>query len=142
MCAIAIQKIDSATRLREAIVQLEIRQASEEKILKEEFHLACESVKPVNLIKNTLKQAVASVDLKENIVNTSLGLTAGYLSKKIFEGVSKSPLKKVLGSVLMFVITNLVVNNPGRIKSSGTNFLKIFRNKQGSPINGKEISKT
>jgi len=46
-------EINSATDLRAAILQLETRQAAEEKLLKENFHLAYESIKPINLIKNT-----------------------------------------------------------------------------------------
>ena len=138
----ALQKIISAASLREAINQLEARQANEGKILKDQFNLAYESIKPVNLIKNTFKQAAASVDLKENMLNTSLGLTTGYLSKIIFEGASNNPLKRLLGSALMFGITNLVAKNPGTIKSLGTIFLKIIKKKQDSGTNVKPISET
>jgi hypothetical protein len=137
-----MQKINSAASLREAILQLESRQADEGKILKDQFHLAYESVKPVNLIKNTLKQAAASVDLKENLLNTSLGLTAGYLSKKLFESTSNSPFKKLFGSALMFAMTNLTAKNPEAIKSLGLKFLKIIRTRQDNRSNEKTISKT
>ena len=50
-----MQKTDLSAGLREAIVVLEKRQATEGKILKEQFMLAYESMKPINLIKNTFK---------------------------------------------------------------------------------------
>ena len=53
-----MQKINSATGLRVAILELESKQSNEAELLKEQFHLAYESVKPVSLIRNILKQAV------------------------------------------------------------------------------------
>ncbi|HEY6438123.1 MAG TPA: hypothetical protein VIY47_16145, partial [Ignavibacteriaceae bacterium] len=98
------------------------------------------SLKPLNLIKNTFKQATGSADLKENLLNTSVGLTAGYLSKIIFEGVSKNPLKKLLGSALMFGITNIVAKNPEPLKSLGLKFLKVIRSRPGAGVNGAVIA--
>lgn len=130
-----MQKINSETSLREAISQMENRQAFEGKMLREDFHLAYESVKPINLIKNTLKEAVHSQDLKDNIINTSLGLTAGYLSRMLFVGASAGPVKKILGAALLFGITNLVAKNPGVIKSVGRGILNLIRSKSGAKKN-------
>jgi len=126
-----MRKIDSETGLRDAILQLEIQRTKEGKILKEQFYLAVDSVKPINLIKNTFKEAVASRDLKYDIVNTSVGLTAGYLSKIVFTSVLKTPLTKLLGTALMFGITNLVARNPETVKSLGKGFIKMIRSKPG-----------
>ncbi|HEY6503714.1 MAG TPA: hypothetical protein VIZ28_07070 [Chitinophagaceae bacterium] len=135
-----MQKINTATSLRNAILELEMRQANEGKILKEQFHIAYESLKPLNLIKNTFKQAAGSVALKENLLNTSVGLTAGYLSKILFEGVSHNPLKKLLGSALMFGITNLVTKNPETLKSIGMKLLKVIRSRPSAHVNGTVIA--
>lgn len=131
-----MQKINSETSLREAIIQMENRQAFEGKLLRDDFHLAYESVKPINLIKNTLKEAVHSQDLKDNIINTSLGLTAGYLSRMLFVGASAGPVKKILGAALLFGITNLVAKNPEVIKSVGRGILNLIRSKSGAKKNG------
>ena len=131
-----MQKIKSAAGLREAILQLERKQAYEGKILKEQFHRANESIKPINLIISTFKEVAASRDLKNNIVNTSIGLTAGYLSKILFESVTKSPFKKLLSSALMFGITSIITKNPEAVKSLGKGFVKIIRRKSGNRVNG------
>jgi hypothetical protein len=129
-----MQKIYSENDLRAAILELEIRQHEEAKLLKEQFRLAYESVKPLNLIRSTLTDAVTSKDLKDNLVNTSVGLTAGYLSKAVFEGVTSSPLKKIFGTVLMFGIKNIVAKNPEAVKSVGRFFFKhILRKKEHIP---------
>jgi hypothetical protein len=120
-----METIKSERALKAAIHQLEITQANEGRMMKEQFHLAYESVKPVNLIKSTFHEVVASQDLKEKLINTSVGLAAGYLSKALFEGTSHSPIKKLLGTALLFGITNAVVKNPEAVKSVGRGLLDI-----------------
>ena len=121
-----MQKKNVETELTAAILELENRQKEEGIMLKEQFHEVYESVKPINLIKSTFKEAVASQDLREDIVNLSIGLVAGYVTKKLFQGVSDSPTKKLLGTVLQFGITTLIANNPEAIKSLGKGLFKLF----------------
>lgn len=118
-----MKTINSTSELTEAILLLETRQADQGIQLREQFNLTYESLKPLNLIKSTFREAASSRELKDNIINTGTGLVAGYLSKKLFEGVSHSPLKKILGSALMFGITNMVSRNPETMKSLGQKFL-------------------
>lgn len=124
-----MQKINSGASLRDAILRLESQQADEEIMLREQYHLTYESIKPVNLIKSIFRQAVESRDLKDNLLNTSVGLTAGYFSKILFQGLTKSPLKKLLGTAIMFGITNVIAKNPEAVKSFGNGFLKMILSK-------------
>ena len=136
-----MQTINSETDLRAAILQLEMKQAEEGKLLKEQFHLAYESIKPLNIIKSTLTEAVTSRDFKDNIVNASVGMTAGYLSKVVFESVTSSPLKKIFGTALMFGIKNVVAKNPGAVKSLGQFIFKhILRKKEHIPSGEERIN--
>lgn len=123
-----MQKIITQVDLRVAIQQLESLQADQGIVLKEQFLIAVESIKPINLIKSTLMEAAESTDLQDNLINSSIGLSAGYLSKVLFQGFSNSPLKKLLGTALMFGIKNLVAQNPEVVKSLGRGFFKIMRN--------------
>ncbi len=122
-----MQNLNSGNTLSTTILQLEIEQEDKRLLLKEQFHTALENLRPINLIKNTFEDVVESPHLQENIVNTSLGLGAGYLSKLIFVGVSNSPIKKLLGTVLLFGITNWVSKHPETVKSVGTGVVKIIR---------------
>ncbi len=124
-----MQTINSEKSLREAILELQEKRADEERILREQFHLAYESMKPINLIKNTFKEVVASKDLKDDLINTSIGLTVGYLSKRIFEGATNNPAKKILGTALMFGIKNIVAKNPETVKKLVHGLFKIIRSK-------------
>lgn len=128
-----MKKEDLSMELNEAIHQLEKKQAVERQLLKEQFHDAYESVKPINLIKNTIKEISETKDLKDHIINTALGLSAGYLSKMIFVGMSKNPMKKMLGNALMIGISNLVIKHPEVVKSVGISIFRMIRNKINPP---------
>jgi len=107
-------------------------------MLKENFGIAYESIKPINLIKSTLNEIAASQDLKDNFLNTAVGLTAGYLSKTLFVGVSHNPLKRLLGTVLMYGITNLVAKHPETIKSVGSGILNLITSLPCDWVHGNE----
>jgi hypothetical protein len=120
-----MQESNSATSVRETILALEAQRARQGAIVREQLHLTYESIKPINLIRNTFKEVAASHELTDNIINTSVGLAAGYVSKTIFEKVSHSPFRRLLGTVLLFGVTNLVSKNPSTIRSIGTSFFNI-----------------
>jgi hypothetical protein len=129
-----MKNIITETDLKDAILQLEMKWADEGKIVKDQFYLAVDSIRPINLIKSTFKEGIASRDLRDNIINTSVGLTAGYLSKIVFSGVMKSPLTKLLGTALMFGVTNIVARNPETVKSLGKGLFNMIRNRAGARV--------
>jgi hypothetical protein len=112
-----MEKIRSLKELRDAIVQLESKQLEDKRLLKEQFVSTYESLRPVNLIKNLIKDLIASPDLKQQIASTLLGLAAGYFTKKVAIGSSHSPLRKILGSFLQMGVANVVTKKSGGIKS-------------------------
>jgi len=124
-----MKKIKTETDLKIAILLLETQQSDERRMLKEQLQETYERVKPLNLLKNTLKQLVSSRELKENLFSTSVGMTAGHLSKSVYEGLSHNPFKKILGTGLLLGITNLVSNNPEIIQSLGQSFFRMIRSK-------------
>lgn len=117
--------INSADELRATILRLEAQQDEEIRILKEQFHLAYESVKPINLIKSTFQQAKDSPEVTNNFISTVAGLAAGYLSKKLFQSVSHSPIKKLLGTALQFGITTVIARNPEAVKAVGAGIFHL-----------------
>jgi len=134
-----MQKINSGADLSLAIFELESKRAEEARILREQFHLAYESVKPINLIKSTFKESVGSRSVQNSLISSSLGLTAGFLSKILFQFLAKSPVKKVIGTALMLGITNVVANNPEAVRSFGHKFLNIFRSKAARKAKAAEV---
>lgn len=125
-----MQKITSVEELKVAISLLESKQKEQGQLLKQQFRLTYESLKPINLIKNAFKEATQSSNIKSNIVDVSLGLVSGYLSKGLLVRGSHNPLKKVLGAVLQMGVTNFVTKKSEIIKSTGASLLKKIFNKQ------------
>jgi hypothetical protein len=126
-----MENITSTAGLKKAIELLEAEQAVELQRLKEQFYPAYESLKPVSLLKSTLKDIRSSPYLIDNIIGTALGLATGYLSKKMLVGASVNRVRKLIGSILQFGVTNVVAQHVDSIKSYGRYFLQhIFSKKE------------
>ncbi len=115
-----MQKQDPYLLLNQRILETESEQKTQAAALKEQFRATYESLKPINIIKNTFKQAAISPDLRSQVANTALGLGAGFLVKKLFGGDSKNPLIKLVGTMLGSFIGSKVENNADGIKSAGS----------------------
>jgi hypothetical protein len=125
-----MQNITSIAGLKNSIQLLEAEQSIKEQLLKEQLFLAYESLKPVNLIRHTLKEISSSPYLIDNISGSAMGLLSGFLSRKIFVGSSGNLFKKLIGSVLQFGVTNIVAQNSDVIKSVGQTVLHHFFRKK------------
>jgi hypothetical protein len=125
-----MQEITRAAELKNAIQLLEAEQAIKGQLLKEQFFTTYESLKPVSLIKSTLNDIATSPYLVDNILGTAMGLASGYLTKRIFIGASGNLLRKLLGSVLQFGITNVVAQHSDTIKSIGQVIFQHFLHKK------------
>jgi hypothetical protein len=68
----------------------------------------------------------------DSILGTATGLATGYLSRKIMMiGASGNLFRKLLGSVMQLGVTNVVSQNPDKIKSIGQYiFQHILRKKR------------
>jgi hypothetical protein len=119
-----MEKITTAADLKKTISELEYKKVSEWKALKEEFLITAENIKPINILKKTLKNAISAPDLKDNIINTAIGLTTGFVAKKTLIGKTHNPFKKLLGLFLEMTVANKIVNNADNIKSVGGIILK------------------
>ena len=125
-----MQNITSAAELKDAIQLLEAEQSIKWQLLREELFLTYESLKPVNLLKNALKEISSTPYLIDNISGTAMGLLGGFLSKKIFVGASGNLIRKLFGSVLQIGVTNLVTQNSEIIKSVGQALIQHFFQKK------------
>lgn len=126
-----MQNITTAIELRDTIRLLEERQAVQGQMMKQQFFIVIESIRPVNIIKNTFKEAVATNDLVGNILSTTLGLTAGYLSNKTLIGGSANIFRKLLGTLLQFGVTSVIAKNPDAVKSLGHSIIhRLLKKKE------------
>jgi F0F1-type ATP synthase assembly protein I len=125
-----MQKTDSISDLKDAIRRLEVEQSVNGRLLKEQFRYTYDSLRPANLIRSTLKELSSSPFTVENLAGTVVGLTTGYLSKKIFIGASANIFRKILGGFIQLGVTNIFSKNSDVIESFGRNIVQHFRNKK------------
>ncbi|MBW4361495.1 hypothetical protein [Flavobacterium taihuense] len=116
--------------LNELIILEEQQYDMQLELLKEQFHVAYESLRPINLIKSVFHEVTASPEIKNDLANNVIGLGTGFLSKKLMADGSHSPLRKMIGTVAQFAIANLVSKHSDTIKTIAGNLLKHFFNKQ------------
>src|ERR1019366_2077018 len=112
-------KINNISELDTAIKRLERKKLLLEENLKDDFHTLLESLKPANILKNTIHEIRESTEIKHNLFKVALGLGAGYFSGKLVVGKSAGIVKKALGTVLQYGITNFVAKKNDKGEESG-----------------------
>jgi len=131
-----MEKITCAAELKLAIRTLEFERDIQGQMLKEQFFVTFESLKPVNIIKNTLHEITSSPYLIDNMLGAILGMASGYVSRKIAVGTSHNLFRKMAGSVLQFGITNIVAQHPDVLKTVGHFIIDklVHKNRNNTPI--------
>jgi hypothetical protein len=104
-------KHNAVDSLRESIRLLEIRQAEEGKIFKEQLLITYESLKPVNLIKSTIRDVSSSVEIRSGLLETILSILSGYFTQKMIVRPGSNVLMKILGTILQFGVAGFVSKN-------------------------------
>jgi hypothetical protein len=103
-----MKKRNETDTLKETIALLEYRQSQELRILKEQFEVTYDSLKPLNIIKRVYSEMTTSPDLKGNLLSNAIAMATGYITRKVIVRSSHNPFKRLLGNVLQFAITNIV----------------------------------
>lgn len=106
------------------ILELEAQQKENLLLLKEDLHEIVENLTPLNLIKNVIGGEITTENIGQNILNDAIGISSGYLSKKLMFGSSNNPVKKVMGSMFQFIVAKFVSNQSGRIEAIGEVILR------------------
>lgn len=103
-----LQMIANTLDIEVAIKRLEQKRRLQEVEMSESLQNIMESLKPVNILKNTIEEVRESTPLKNNLLKVALGLGVGYLSNKLLVGKSAGIVKKALGTALQFGVTYFV----------------------------------
>lgn len=110
-------KIRNAADLKAVIRHTEIRQKAEGPLLKDQVLITYESLKPFNIIKNTCRDLITSLPLKENLLSIALGATAGLVSRSFLAGMFRNSPGKLTGNVLETAVSAIVTQNPELVRS-------------------------
>ena len=125
-----MKKMNETDALNELILINEQLYYTDLRMLKDQFHIAYESVKPVNLIKNLVHEVTASPEIKEDVLSNVIGLATGFISKKLIVNHNSSTFKKVFGTIFQFAVANVVSKHSTDIKAVGTALFNNFFKKK------------
>jgi len=120
--------MNSKSLLKERIQQLEYQQTEALSEIKLEFSNIYESVKPMNIIKNTLESSLNMPEIKDKLIDSLLGLATGFVTKKILVKNGDTAMGKVLGTVVQFAVAALVAKNSDKLKEVSRNILQYGLN--------------
>jgi hypothetical protein len=120
-----MEKITTIADLNTAIHDLENKRAIDWLLLKEQFLMTAETLKPVNIVKGTFREMISSPESKASLAKTAIGIATGLVATKLIVGKVPVPLARFLISVLTGIGAK-ENNTPivGGFKSIGSNFLK------------------
>jgi len=129
-----MQNIRTIAELKNSIKLIDTERDIQERLLKEQFQITYESLKPIYLLKSTIDEVTSSPFLIDKILGTTIGIATGYLSRKAFVGASGNIVRKLIGSVLQFGVTNLVAQHADSIKSFGKVILQYVSSRKETKI--------
>jgi hypothetical protein len=102
------------------ILELEVQQKENLQLLKEDLQEIVENLTPLNLIKNVIADSeISSENIGQNILNDAIGISSGYITKRLMFGSSNNPVKKVMGCMFQFIVAKFVSNQSERIEAIG-----------------------
>jgi hypothetical protein len=126
-----MERITTVAGLKSAIQILEVEQNAHERILKENLHLAYDSLKPVHILKNALKELMKPPYIGDNLAGTAMGVASGLLLRKLFFGSSDGPIKRLFVKLLQIGVSKIAASKADAVVSAGMTYLSRFFQKKG-----------
>jgi len=106
-------------QLRQRISMLEKKQSYELGQLHEAFKDAYENLKLRDLVKEGVDVVVDKTEIKDKVVNNTIGAATGLLAKRVLLGSKLGPVGGLLGLALQLGVSSVVSNNMDNIKAFG-----------------------
>jgi len=125
-----MEKQYTAESLKVAIKALEAKQAEEKELLREQLLITYENLKPINILRNIVKDIYSSDNYKQDFFEIVAGMTSGFISKKLVVRNSKDPILKLVGLAIQFGMTTLISRKYNAIKDSIVGFINKFLEKK------------
>ena len=116
--------ITNSIELKKAIEELTHKSENEREILRSYFNEVVKSLKPINLLKSTLKDIEDTPHIASTAIGTTLAIGAGVLAKKLIVGSSSNIFKKIVGRVIEFAVAKGIASNSMFIANKGIKLLK------------------
>ena len=118
--------------LKKAILELETKEMEQKKKLLIQFQETRESLKPVNVIKNTFHEITSGPGLGNKVFNATLGIGAGLLTKKIMGVPGRIIFNRVIAPLLELGVAGMIAKNGQQIKAEAVSLVKKFLSKHSN----------
>ncbi len=102
--------INNSDELRQAIRLLEDEVEEQKLQVKEQLNLLYKTFEPVTVVKNVFSEVVTSEEFRANILTATMGISTGYLTKRLLFKKNNNPLKSLLGNLLQYGLANLIIH--------------------------------
>lgn len=106
-----MSKISNEAELKAMIRELELKTTLQENLLKENARSTAKSFQPANLLKiglQNVKAVAVNRDVRSTVLNTFVGLAAGYVTRRFVVGKNSNIFKRTLGTAVQAAITKIV----------------------------------
>lgn len=100
--------LSSDSRLQQEINRLKKKEEQQQEELLEAMDRLTRSVSPAGLLGAAIRNISEDPDIRAGLIDTAVGVGAGWIGKKLVTGNQKNIFAKVTGSVLQFVLSGLV----------------------------------
>ncbi|HTF03599.1 MAG TPA: hypothetical protein VK826_06210 [Bacteroidia bacterium] len=124
---------DAVSALKQLILLKEAEHKEEGLQLKEHLRETLESLKPINIIKSSIKELTAPEETKPSLLHTAIGVAVGFVVKKLLTAGSHNPLVKLVGIVAETIVAAKVANNADGIQSLGGSILSAIMQRFTDP---------
>jgi len=104
---------NATEKLNEDIIKQQDKRVQDLFLLKDQWHLFYEGFKPTSVIKKWGLNCI----LSSNSLNNAMSTGVGIMSKKIWVGDSKSPAKRLIGTLLQVAISSYIAKHSDKIKA-------------------------
>lgn len=125
-----LYNIKSSEDIRKVIVLLEDEVEEQKQLLMGQVNILYDNFRPVNVVKDLFSEIVTSKELRSIVLTTTIGISTGYLVKRLLFKKSNNPLKTLTGYMLQYGIANFIVNPSWMLKTI-LPFLESFSGSKG-----------
>ncbi len=109
--------INNTHDLNEAILLLENEVDEQKGKLNNQLNELYESFKPVNVVKDVFSEVVTSDDFRSNLISATIGISTGYITKKLLFRKSSNPFKSLAGNLVQYGLANLIIHPSRTLKT-------------------------
>ncbi len=96
----------------------------------EQVNILYDNFRPVNVVKDVFREVVTSEDFRSNILTATMGISTGYITKRLLFRKGNNLLKALTGNLLQYGIANMIVNPSRVLKTIFLPILELFSSKK------------